>query len=46
MHEELKIKGQLAQEAAYQLGLLTAEEKNNALMAMAEALEKNKEEIY
>lgn len=41
MREELKIKGTLAQEAAYQLGLLGRKEKDAALMQMAEDLEKN-----
>ena len=45
MHEELMKKGALAQEAAYKLGLLTAEEKNKALIAMAQALEDHQEEI-
>lgn len=45
MREELKIKGELAQEAAYRLGLLTAQEKNQALVKMAEALEREIDEI-
>ena len=45
MREELKIKGTLAQEAAYQLGLLGRKEKDAALMQMAEDLEKNSEAV-
>ena len=45
MREELKTKGTLAQEAAYQLGLLGRKEKDAALMQMAEDLEKNSESV-
>lgn len=39
MNEELIIKGKLAKDAANSLSLLSAEEKNHALLQMAEALE-------
>ncbi len=37
--EELQQKGQLAKEASYQLAVMTTEEKNKGLLAMADALE-------
>ncbi|MFZ5755016.1 MAG: aldehyde dehydrogenase family protein, partial [Bacillota bacterium] len=43
--EELKIKGQLAKEASILLSTLSTETKNQALAAMAEALERHEEEI-
>lgn len=45
MNEELLIKGQLAREAAYKLAQLPAEVKNQILMAMAQALEENENQI-
>ncbi len=36
---ELEQKGQWAKEASYQLGVMTADEKNQALLAMADGLE-------
>lgn len=45
MREELRVKGALAQEAAYNLGLLSREKKDAALYRMAEALEKNAKNI-
>ena len=43
--KELEIKGQAAKAASYQLGLLSAQEKNTALLAMADALLARKETI-
>lgn len=43
--KELEIKGQAAKTAGYQLGLLSAQEKNTALLAMADALLACKETI-
>lgn len=43
--QELNVKGNLAKEAAYNLGLLSADVKNKALLAMAEDLLQYKEEI-
>lgn len=45
MMGELEQKGRAAKEAAYQLGLLTAEAKNKALEAMADGLEAHCAEI-
>lgn len=45
MDEELRIKGELAQEAAYKLGILSTEAKNQVLLAMAAALLKAQESI-
>lgn len=42
---ELEQKGALAKEASYQLGVLAAEEKNKALLAMADGLEAHCAEI-
>ena len=42
---ELEQKGQLAKEASYQLAIMTTEQKNNALLAMADALEQATAEI-
>ena len=42
---ELEQKGQLAKEASYLLAIMTAEQKNNALLAMADALEQATAEI-
>ena len=39
--EELTQKGKLAKTASYTLGILSTEEKNQALSAMAAALRKN-----
>ena len=36
---ELQQKGQLAKEASYQLAVMTTEQKNKGLLAMADALE-------
>ena len=36
---ELQEKGALAKEAGYQLAVMTTEQKNNGLLAMADALE-------
>ena len=36
---ELEQKGKWAKEASYQLGIMTADEKNQALLAMADGLE-------
>lgn len=43
--EELRLKGQLAKKAAYQLGLMSSQEKDNALEMMARGLESNIPEI-
>lgn len=45
LDKELLAKGQLAKEAGYQLGLLSTEVKNQALLQMACALEENQQEI-
>lgn len=45
LDQELVAKGKLAKEAAYQLGLLSTEVKNQALLQMAEALEEKEQEI-
>ncbi len=45
MTEELKIKGELAKEAAFGLGIIDTETKNNALLAIADALEENSDII-
>lgn len=45
LDKELVAKGKLAKEAAYQLGLLSTEVKNQALLQMAEALEEKEQEI-
>jgi len=45
MNEELRIKGELAKEAAYKLGNLSTETKNQILLAMAEALVQAQEVI-
>jgi glutamate-5-semialdehyde dehydrogenase len=45
MHEELRVKGERAREASYKLTTVTTEVKNNALLAMADALENNEEKI-
>ncbi len=42
---ELIIKGQRAKEVAYEIGIASTEEKDKALLAMAEELLNNKEEI-
>lgn len=42
---ELEQKGALAKEASYQLGVLAAEEKNQALLAMADGLEAHCAEV-
>ena len=36
---ELQQKGQLAKEASYQLAVMTTEQKNKGLLAMADAME-------
>ena len=43
--EELKIKGQLAKKAAYQLGLMNSQVKDKALEMMAQGLEDNIQDI-
>jgi len=43
--EELRIKGQLAKKAAYQLGLMNSQEKDKALEMMAQGLEENIQDI-
>lgn len=43
--EELEQKGKMAKEASYKLGMLSAEEKNRALLAMADELEAHSDEI-
>ncbi len=45
LDKELVAKGKLAKEAAYQLGLLSTEVKNQALLQMAGALEEKEQEI-
>lgn len=45
LNEELRIKGELAKEAAFGLGTLSTEIKNQALLAMGSALEKNEKVI-
>lgn len=45
LDQELVAKGKLAKEAAYQLGLLSTEVKNQALLQMAGALEEKEQEI-
>lgn len=42
---ELQQKGQLAKEASYELAVMTTEQKNKGLLAMADALEAAMEEI-
>ena len=42
---ELQQKGQLAKEASYQLAVMTTEQKNKGLLAMADALESAMDEI-
>ncbi len=45
MHEELRIKGEAARRAAYQLAALSTAKKNGILLAMADALEIAQEQI-
>jgi glutamate-5-semialdehyde dehydrogenase len=45
LNEELRIKGELAQEAASCLGTLSTDMKNQALLAMSSALEENEKVI-
>lgn len=45
MNEELRIKGELAREAAYELSVFSTQAKNYILMAMAEALVKSQDRI-
>lgn len=45
LNEELRIKGELAQEAASCLGTLSTDVKNQALLAMSSALEQNEKNI-
>lgn len=45
MMGELQQKGQLAKEASYQLAVMTTEEKNKGLLAMADALEQAMEDV-
>lgn len=45
LNEELQRKGELAKEAAFLLGTVSTENKNQALLQMAVALEKNQEKI-
>jgi len=45
MNEELRVKGELAREAAYKLANTSTEAKNKMLLAMAEALVKEEENI-
>ena len=42
---ELQQKGQLAKEASYTLAVMTTEEKNKGLLAMADALEQAMDDI-
>jgi glutamate-5-semialdehyde dehydrogenase len=45
LNEELRVKGELAKEAAFHLGIVSTEVKNKALFAMAAALEENQDII-
>jgi len=45
MHEELRIKGERAKEASYQLSTIPTSVKNKALLAMADALISNEKTI-
>lgn len=42
---ELQEKGYLAKEASYQLAIMTTEQKNKGLLAMADGLEQAMQEI-